>query len=484
MKENNLKKRYITKLSSSIVSGIISAIMVVIVPKSLGPIAYGQFVYLQDFFTKIIGFLDAGSSTAFFTKLSAKPQRKELISFYFLYSFFILAVLFGFVFIINKFSYSESLLPNIEYQYIYLGVIFCFFTWFSQVYIKISDSYLLTVSVEIVKIIQKILSVSLLIFLIYFSSFNLTKYFYFHYLSLLFLFLILTTLFIKKEIFKDILLPFSIKNTLKEFVGFCHPLLVQSFIILLGGIFDIWLLQKIAGTEQVGFYGLSYGLATLSFVFTSAMTPLIIREFSSLYESKDLIKIKELLHKYLPMLYSIAAYFSVFISLQSQNIIAIFVDDKFEGAYLALAIMAYYPIHQTYGQITGGLLYSVGQTKLVRNLSFLTVPLGMILSYLFIYSFNFGAVGLAYKMIIVQIIGVNIQLMLNAKILGIDMFYFIKHQIFSVLFFVVIAYGINYFIHLEGSIINFIVSGMIYTTFVIIGNFFFPQVFFGYKNLQ
>ena len=85
MQESTLKKRYVFKLFANIIGAIIGAIMIAMVPKALGSVAYGQFTYLQDFFTKVIGFMDMGSSTAFFTKLSAKQGRKELISFYFIY---------------------------------------------------------------------------------------------------------------------------------------------------------------------------------------------------------------------------------------------------------------------------------------------------------------------------------------------------------------------------------------------------------------
>lgn len=87
MQETSLKKRYSVKLFTNIIIGIVNAILISIVPKALGPVAYGQFIYLQEFFTQAIGLLDMGSSMAFFTKLSARHDRKELIAFYFLYSF-------------------------------------------------------------------------------------------------------------------------------------------------------------------------------------------------------------------------------------------------------------------------------------------------------------------------------------------------------------------------------------------------------------
>ena len=148
------------KLIANIVAGVINMIIVTVVPKALGPVAFGHFSYLQQFFSQIIAFLDGGTSIAFFTKLSAKQERKELIVFYFFFATALLLILCLFTFVSDRYGYLSLFLPEIPSQYIYLGLWFCFFTWFSQVFIKISDAFALTVSVEIIKIIHKLFSQS------------------------------------------------------------------------------------------------------------------------------------------------------------------------------------------------------------------------------------------------------------------------------------------------------------------------------------
>ena len=478
MKDTSLKKRYSIKLLANIISGVIGAILVAIVPKALGPIAYGQFVYLQEFFTKAIGFLDMGSSIAFFTKLSARHERKELIAFYFLYSLVVLCLIVGFIYLSDVFGFIQNIIPDISTEYIYLGLFFGFFTWFTQIFIKISDAYALTVSVELIKVAHKIVSLIVLLFFVYQLAFDIELYYYFHYIALLSFLFILSWLFIKKGIFKGIFnSQFSILNLIKEFVSYCHPLVVYSIIGLLAGLFDIWMLQKVAGSEQMGFYGLAYSLAAMCFLFTSAMTPIITREFSKSYEQKDLEHMRKLFYRYIPMLYSIAAYFAVFISVQSENVLMIFTDEKFKDAFLVLVIMALYPIHQTYGQLSGSIFYATGQTKLMRNIALFTQPLGMIISFSFIYLLGFEAVGLAYKMILGQFIGVNIQLYFNSRLLDLDMKHFIWHQLYSVGFFVLLAMIPMLFVSFDTPLLEFLVSGFVYTAFVIISAYIFPQVF-------
>ncbi len=61
----SLKSRYLIKLLSTIISGLINAVIIAIVPQALGAVAYGKFVYLQDFFIKAVGFLDMGAPLPF-----------------------------------------------------------------------------------------------------------------------------------------------------------------------------------------------------------------------------------------------------------------------------------------------------------------------------------------------------------------------------------------------------------------------------------
>jgi O-antigen/teichoic acid export membrane protein len=480
MTETSLKKRYSTKLFASVISGVIGLVIVAIVPKAIGPVAYGQFVYLQQFFTKVIGFLDAGSSIAFFTKLSAKPDRKELISFYLYYSLVVLFVLSLFFCIFDYLDYVHYLLPDVDQAYLYWGIGFGFLTWVSQLCIKISDAYALTVSVELIKIIHKILSLCLLIYFIYFLAFDLTTYFYFQIIALTTFIAWLLYIFTKNKILSIQILTFSyvkLKAIFLEFVTYCSPLLIYSLTSLFVGLFDIWLLQSMGGSIQTGYYGLAYSLAAMCFIFTGAMTPIITREFSKSFEKNDLQAMRSLFERYIPMLYSIAAYFAIFISFQSDNVLAIFTDAKFADAYWILVVIALYPIHQTYGQLSGSIFYATGQTKLYRNIGVFSQLIGFLLTLLLIYILELNALGLAFKMIISQVIAVNIQLYFNVKLLNLNMTKFIWHQIYSVVFFAFAGVLSIMLAHFSSPVVNFLVSGLIYTFIVVLGLFIYPKLF-------
>jgi O-antigen/teichoic acid export membrane protein len=314
----------------------------------------------------------------------------------------------------------------------------------------------------------------LLLYFIYIIGLSLDNYFYFHYISLISFLIILSWLFWKKNIFKNFqfsIFYFKFSYILKEFIEYCHPLVLYNIVSSLVGIFDIWLLQSVAGSKEMGFYGVAYSLSAMAFLFSSAMTPIITREYSKFYGKRDIESIRKLFLKYIPMLYSISTFFSIFISINSKEILDIFISSKeFDGADLTLAIMLLYPIHQTYGQLSGGLFYATGETKLLRNISLLIAPFSILVSIILIYFLKLGAIGLALKMVIVQFIGVNIQLYFNTKFLDLDFKYFLKHQFLSLLFFITIGV-------ISSRVSNFIISGIIYSLWVIIFSYIFPQIF-------
>ncbi|AQS38849.1 membrane protein involved in the export of O-antigen and teichoic acid [Shewanella psychrophila] len=480
MKTDSLKKRYAIKLLANIITGIINAFLIAIVPKALGPVTYGHFTFLQQFFNQVVSFLDASTSTAFFTKLSADNDRRELIKAYSIFSLILLFILFISVFLIEKLGYSQSLLTGIPDDYIYLGLWFCFLTWLTQVYIKISDAYALTVSVEIIKIMHKLLMLGVLLYIIDFLSFDLSIYYYFHFLSLFSFICVLTILFGKRKII--IRSTFSsttdYKKIISEFYLFCSPIFLFNIIAISIGIFDIWLLQKTSGSVQTGYYGLAYSIAAMCFLFTSAMTPVITREFSKSFAENDLQEISRLFERYVPLLYAVAAYFSVFIAFEAESLLAIFTDERFKDVCFVLVIIAFYPLHQTYGQINAALFFATGDTIKYRNIGLVSSFVGLIFSYLFIYKLELAAVGFAYKMVITQFLSVNLQLYFNVKKLKLKFINFLSHQIYTILFFSVCAYISSTAINIDNHVgINFIVTGVLYSALVILNIFIFPAVF-------
>ncbi|WP_425857522.1 lipopolysaccharide biosynthesis protein [Aeromonas veronii] len=480
--EDSLNKRYIVKLTSSAVSGIVNASILAMVPTALGPVVFGNFTYLTQFFTQVLAFLDAGTSTALFTRLSAKKNNQQLLVFYFILSLTIfLLVNFGVLFI-GYFNISHHFGDSVRLIEIYLAVILCFLIWLSQIFIKISDAYALTSSIEVGKIFTRLVTLVFLYLAIKLSLINSVTYYLFNLFFTIVLILIIITILVKRKVItrKTMTTSPNFVVHVRLFKRFCKPLLQFNVVGIFVGLFDVWLLQNTSGSVEMGFYGLSYSIAALSIIFTSAMTPVISRDFTKYYSEGLTEKTAKLFESYSPFLYCLSLVIGSYLLFASENIIFIFSDERFIEAKYCLMILALYPMHQTYGQLTSSVLFALEETEVYKNIGILFSFVGLALSLALIYLLDLGAAGLALKMVLIQIVSVNVQLWYVCKRLNLDYYRFAYQQVTSTTIFLLTAFLLNEFspVHTKFLILNFLGNGFVYSIAVFVIVLSLPRLFF------
>lgn len=216
------------------------------------------------------------------------------------------------------------------------------------------------------------------------------------------------------------------------------------------------------------------------------MTSLITREFSIAHAKQDIPEMAGLFRRYIPLLYGIAAFFACFIATQSESIAFLFGGAKFQGASVAISVMALYPIHQTYGQLSGSVFFATGQTKLYRNIGIIFLILGLPLTYFLLAPVDMlglgtGSTGLAIKTVVIQIAGVNVLLFFNSKFLKLSFWKYVLHQILCVACLLLLAFLASRVVDLvnlsAGILISFILKGIIYTVSVAGFTYFIPALF-------
>lgn len=492
MNKNNdsLRKRYFFKLASGVLGIPLSLVSQAIIPRGLGPKSYGDFNFLTSFFSQFIGFFDGGTALGFYTKLSQRPKEQKLAAFYYFFAGAItLALIVSTCFIHFSGAYKK-LFPGQNLTYIYLAVLVAVFGWLAQIMNQMTDAYGLTVSAESAKMLQKVIAVAALFALFVFKKFSLDIFFIYNYLMFALIMLIFSRV-IKRNGFavrEGWNLDFAdISGYVKEFYKYSHPLFIYCLVGMVVGIFDRWILQVFGGSIQQGFYSLSSQVGVICFLFTSAMTPLITREFSIAHNNKDLNLMAWLFRKHIPLLYSITAFFSCFVAVNADKVALLIGGGMFKEASLPVAIMAFFPIHQSYGQLSGSLYYATGRTRLYRNIGIISMLTGLPVTYFLIahgemLGFNSGAVGLALKMVILQFATVNVFLYFNTRFLKVSFAKYIFHQFGCVIFLLAAslfsAFSANKLILNERHIVfSFLLSSFFYTLIVIGVVYFFPVIF-------
>ncbi|MGV7224660.1 MAG: lipopolysaccharide biosynthesis protein [Nitrospinales bacterium] len=433
----SLNKRYAAKLSTNFVGLAINLVTYAVIPRGLGPKAYGDFSFLTNFFTNLMPLLSLSTSLGFYTKLSQRQHEFAIVSFYFQFTGLAFTTLMIFVAGSKMVGLADIFWVDQRMIYVYMAALWVMLTWSSQLLTQVADAYGLTVTMETARIGQKCIGLVIILALYFLGHLDLTNFFLYHYGILIILIILLIQISGRKThlFFENWRLKKKqVLGYIVEFYRYSHPLFVFSLIGLIAAILDRWLLQQFGGSIQQGFFSLSYQIGAVCFLFTSAMTSLLMREFSISYGNNDIKEMAKLFRRYVPLLYSIASYFGCFICVQAAKITYIFGGSKFIEASIPVAIMALYPIHQTYGQLSSSVFFATGQTKVYRNINLFLVPISLVVTYFMLapvdkMGLNAGATGLAIKFVILQFVGVNIQLFYNARFLRIRYIKYVSHQI-------------------------------------------------------
>jgi len=459
-----------------------------IIPRALGPIAFGDYNFLTSFFSQVIAFLDMGTSEGFYTKLSRRPQEIGLIAFYIRYVFGVGVIMLGGVGLLHLTTAPHYLWPGQVIEFIFLAAVGGLLLWVFQILEKVVDAAGITVWGELVKATQKVLGLGILIYLYRQGSLTLAGFFGYQYFNLAVLILGLGFLLHCHGVpitAWEGLSAEKVREYCREFFEFSHPLATYSLLGLVVGVFDRWLLQVYGGSTEQGFFALSSQIGAICFLLAGSLTSLLTREFSIAHGQSDRERLGKLFRRYIPMMYGITAFFSCFILVQASTITRLFGGAKFAAAVVPVAIMALYPVQQVYGQLSGSLFFATDQTRIYRNIGIFFMLLGIPMTYLAIapqesWGFQAGAVGLSVKTVLLAFFSINVQLFFNTRYLNLSFTKFLLHQFGSLLLLCgiakVAAVAAECLSGRLGIWVTFLLAGIFYSLLAMLVLWMFPIV--------
>jgi O-antigen/teichoic acid export membrane protein len=476
---------------SNLVGLGINMITQMIIPRGLGPQAYGDFHFLTKAFTNIIVFFNMGTSSAFFIKLSQNNKDKGLITFYSFYIASVIVLTFLLVIWLHLFGALPHFFPDQQAIYVYMGAFWGLNLWLVQLASILGDAYGLTVALEKVRIVQKLLGLFLILGIYVTKSFSLMVFFVYHYVILLFLSVGLVIVVLRAGM---LTLPLEWLSKAQfmsyghTFLIFVRPLILFMVIYSAVEITDRWLLQKFSGSIQQGYYSLGLQVSELCILFASAMTPLLQRELAKAFAEQNIQAMGVLFRRYLPPLYFLTAYLAGFIAIHANNVVYILGGERFAQAENVIFIMGLYAMQVAYGQLGSGVFYATGQTKLLSQIGIFTTLLFFSVSYFLLvpsemYGLGAGAVGLATKMFLWNTTVVNLQIFFASRFLRLSYRWFAVHQVMVSLALLGVAWSgqvvVKQFIQatdMSSHLTFFLLSGILYTILTIVLIFVAPGI--------
>ncbi len=419
----SVKVRFLTTLFVNIVKVGLGFVAGIIVARGLGPAGYGNFNFLLGSFVSIITLLDMGTSSAFYTFLSQRKRSSKFYLYYFLWLIiqFILVLLF--IALIFPESWRNTIWLGQTKGLIMLAFLASFMmTKVWQTVIQAGESIRATVGVQLRNVILSGLYLCIVLVMVFLHSMTIPNLF------IVIAFIYFLFAFVLARRLKDNLIATEeakLSNIINEFKTYCTPLVIYGVVSFVYSFADIWLLQRFAGAIQQGFYFVGYKFGAICLIATTSMSRIFWKEIVEANELGNKERLYYLYRKTSRGLYFVSAIGACFLIPFGREILVFLLGPEYEAGWLCLAIMFLYPIHQSLGQINGSYFYATAHTKLYSKLGITMMMIGIPVTYFVLASHSalipgleLGSVGLALKMVILQIAGVNVFTYFICKLSG------------------------------------------------------------------
>lgn len=426
MKIGSVKKRILISAVANITRAIIGFSMGIIIARSLSPVGYGDLFFLIGSFTALCALIDMGTSSAFYTFISKRAMNRL---FYYLYGGWLILQFLLVILTISVF------LPSGLVDKIWLGqssgiILVAFATQFFQqrvwaTVVQICEARRETALAQVAGVAISVLLLLLILLLISLDSLSIRSV-----LAATFLVYGSASILIFSRVHGALTTDDLggdrkryVIEVLQDYWRFCRPLIVVALFSFLYEFTDRWLLQHFGGAEQQGFYQISARFAAVSLLATTSMLSIFWKEIADSYSHGDMERVGRFFHRISRALYLLATVVACFLVPWAEDLASTVLGDEYGGAWPVLAVMLFYPIHQSIGQINATMFLASERTDSYMRITLFGMIVSMPISYLvlappvdyLIPGLGLGALGVALKMLVLNVFLVNLQSWLLAR---------------------------------------------------------------------
>lgn len=410
---HSIRTRFGFSLFANLSKSVITFGTGMLVARGLGPEQYGTMVFLLGTFVAIRQLLDMGSSSAIFTFLSQDNRSRYFVAWYFGW--------LGFQFLLTLLMVA-LLFPTSWIEIIWKGeqrslVIFAFVAAYMQstlwsAVLQMGESQRLT---------RRVQGVSLTVALAHFLLIALAWWGGWLGVRIVFALTIIEWSIAVAVIVKQLRFPRlsaetdTPKSVFAEFWRYCLPLIPYSWLGFAYEFTDRWLMQTFAGSVQQAYYSVAYQFSSIAAIATSSILNIFWKEIAEAHHQSNQERVAVLYKKVSRGLFFVAATGAGFLAPWAEPILRITLGEAYVGGAMTLALMFFYPLHQSIGQIGGTMAYATGQIYPYVKMGMVFMVSSIVVTYFVLATpeaplpgLDLGSFGIAGKMVVMQIIQVNV----------------------------------------------------------------------------
>tara|TARA_B110001450_G_scaffold256385_1_gene286666 strand:+ start:3765 stop:5282 length:1518 start_codon:yes stop_codon:yes gene_type:complete len=475
---DSVSKRFSISLVFNILRGVLTLTTSIVLARSLGPDDFGRMAFLLASFTAFKSVMDMYSSHAFFTFLSKETRSRNFVSIYWCWMAFQLIFSLILVSLLLPSSFVANIWHNENRLLVILALSATFFqqsAW--QVACQMAEANRSTIAMQKLGFCIVLSHLLFILFLNYFDQ------------------LTLTIIFIGVTIEWGIGTYFaasmyqasgdkndSLSSVLGEFWVYCKPLIPLAWLAFLYEFLDRWMLQLWGGSKEQAYYAVASNFMVIILLATTSVIRVFWKESAEDYHQGNMDKMYRLYQKTTRLLYFIGAFLAGSCIPWSSEILAIAVGDEYVDGNITFMLMLLFPVHQSLGHVSGVVLFATEKSKVQTILGSGFMIISMFVAYYVlapsdavIPGLSLGSEGLAWKMLVMQFIQVNVVGYVVARIFNwkykwVYQFYILGGAIF-------IGYSSKFLMSLfiPSLYISFVLCFMFYFLIVALLLYMFPS---------
>lgn len=429
---SSIRKRFLFSAGANASRAAISLAVGLLVARGLGPADYGNLAYLLGSFWAIRALLDLGSSSAFYTFIAQRGRSYHYYAAYFAWLAFQFLFSLALVVVLLPAGVVEQFWLGLHRDLVVLALLATFLqnqVWLTVV--QMHEAVRQTVRIQVAGVLIILSHLVLVCAMLWGDWLSLNAVLWAIVGEYLFMTIGLSVTLRRIYAAQPSAVNASSddwQSVFKAYVIYCRPLAVIAVFTFVYEMVDRWLLQRFGGASQQGFYQVAAQLSTISLLAASSILNIFWKEIAEANERGAHERVVSLYLKTTQSLVFVAAFVACFLVPWAETLVDTLLGSAFHSAWPVLAVMLFYPIHQTVGQINGTMFIATGRNKVYMNLTVVGLLVSMPVSYTLISPENawgeiglgLGAMGLAVKTVGLNFIFVNIQSWVISRHYGIS----------------------------------------------------------------
>ncbi len=419
----SVRRRFAFTVGANLLRASLSFLAGMALARWLGPQTYGDMAFLIGTFVGIRALMDLGSSTAFFTFVSQRPRSKLFVRSYFVWLAVQFVIVFVIIWLVLPAPWISTIWHGARLSVVLLALVAAFVQYSIWPSVQqAGESQRQTLWVQTVGV------AAVGTYLI--TTFTLWKL---GRLSLPAVFMVIAGTYLLAAVAGHANFRYAtadesepseevLRSVIQKFLKYCRPMVPYSFMSFANTFADRWLLQNYGGGVQQAYYAVGAQFAAVGLIATTSILSIFWKEVAEAHHQKDHAREQMVYRKVSRLLFLVGAAVAGFLIPWATELLRLTLGAAYAGGAVTLAIMFLYPVHQSMGQIGLTMLYATEKVWMQVVTGVVLMTVGICLSYLVlaprtarIPGLGLGSEGVAIKMVVVQIIGVNIIAYLIAR---------------------------------------------------------------------